>query len=273
MKTAPVLFALALALSAAASAAADGGPVPGVWTEDFEGATAAARTNAMPALLYFTGRDWCPNCQRLAREVLETPEWSAWASTNLYLVELDFPHDGTRQHPRRRAINKALADHYGVDSFPTLVLLGRDGREISRPVVRRGAPPAFYERQVAVALFEADGPALRAALGEEKADAYFADKAAAEAWERGVEERRLLLNSESARLRAALEAAPDAAARAAAQAELNARLTELVRDYRSFQENGFEAAHAAALRVEAARDELAGPAGNPFRLFAPGTAR
>lgn len=258
-------------LMAAASAVADGGPAPGVWSEDYEAATSEARTNAMPALLYFTGRDWCPNCKRLARDVFDTAEWKAWAATNLYLVELDFPHDPGAQHPRRRAVNRAIADHFGVDAFPTLVLLGRDGREIARPWVRPDAPPVFYERQIVVALYEADEPALRAALGDEAAAAYRAAKAAAADYERGVEERRTRLNAESSRLRAALVAAPDAASREAAQAELNARLTELVRDYRSFQEDGLEDARRAVFLVEDLRDKLAGPAGNPFLLFgAPG---
>ena len=93
-------------------------------------------------------------------------------------------------------------------------------------------------------------------------------KGTAEDYLRGVDERRRLLNAESELFRRRLAETEDQAARAAVEAEMNTRLAELIRDYRGFQGEGFEAARAAAFKVEAYRDELAGPAGNPFRTSA-----
>lgn len=244
-------------------------PLPGVWNTATEAVMETAKKAGMPALLFFTGNDWCPNCQRLRREALDTAEWKAWAATNLFLAELDFPRDPEKQHPRRRAINKAIAEHYGADAFPTLVLLGPDGGEVARLEAMRGAPPAFYERQVVVALFEADEGKLRAALGDGRTDDYLATKKAVETYVAGVELRRNLLNAEGAAFRKRLDEAPDRDARAAVEAGMNKRLNELVQDYRSFQEEGLAAARAGVEKIEAVRDELAGPAGNPLRLSAP----
>ena len=82
---------------------------------------------------------------------------------------------------------------------------------------------------------------------------------------RGVDERRRLLNAEAELFRRRLAETEDEAARSAVEAEMNRRLSELVQDYRGFQEKGLEDARAAVAKIEAFRDELAGPAGNPLR--------
>ena len=44
-------------------------------------------------LLFFTGSDWCGWCHRLQREVFNTPAFTTWASSDVILVELDFPRN------------------------------------------------------------------------------------------------------------------------------------------------------------------------------------
>lgn len=255
MKTISILCA---ALAAAAAAA---GPVRGVWTDDWQAVAQTARTNGTPVLLYFSGSDWCPHCERLERDAFSRAAWTDWASTNLYLVQVDFPADSSRQAPLRRAVNRALAERFGVEAFPALVLLSSDLAEIGRPATKSGAPPAFYVRQVAVALAEADPSALRSALGEADAARYLELKGSLASYEERAAELARLVEEESARLRAAYEQAPTREAREAAQAEILPVLSKRVSDYRSFQDRETPAARELGRALEEFRDRIAGPAG------------
>ena len=256
MKTFSIFFAML-----AAAAVSAGEPVRGVWTDDWQAVAQVARTNGTPVLLRFTGSDWSPPCERLEREVFSRNAWKSWASSNLYLVEVDFPADTTRQTPLRRAVNQALAERFGVEAYPSLVLLSSDLAEIGRPETRPGAPPAFYVRQIAVALAEADPAALRAALGEKDAARYLELKGSVDSYSERATELARRVEEESARLRAAFEQATTREAREAAQAEIHPVLSERVSDYRSFQDRETPFARECGRLLEEYRDRIAGPAG------------
>lgn len=251
--------------AAAPSAAAPELSDPG-WTVDYESTLAAAKASGRAVLLFFAGAD--DASARLERDVFGSAAWKDWAATNAVLVRLDpFLRGGASS--AQRALVARLAAQYGVKARPALVLLSPDGAEIGRPDVRAGAPAAFYVRQAVVARYDADHAALRAALGDAKADDYLAQKAAVDAYMTRVDELRRLLNAEARRLQAAYEAAVGEATKETIQAEMNRVLTERVRAYRGYQEGGYEAARAGIEKIEAYRDELAGPEANPLRLFAP----
>lgn len=234
---------------------------PGEWTEDYADALAAAKLDGRPVLLCFERSDSSPASDLLRRELFEAEDWKAWAASNVFLLRVDFLRNAARQDPKTRAVNEVLAREFKVEQWPSLLLLGADGHPIARPEVRRGAPPAFYIRQIAVARFEADPAALRAALGDAKADDYFATKAALDDYSARVEALRRDLNESAARARAAVAAAADDAARAAAQEELNRVVGEKARAYRACQEGGLEAAREGLAKLEAYRDELVGVGG------------
>ena len=234
---------------------------PGEWTEDYADALAAAKLDGRPVLLCFERSDSSPASDLLRRELFEAEDWKAWAASNVFLLRVDFLRNSARQDPKTRAVNEVLAREFKVEQWPSLLLLGADGHPIARPEVRRGAPPAFYIRQIAVARFEADPAALRAVLGDAKADDYFAAKAALDDYSARVEALRRDLNESAARAQAAVAAAADAASRAAAQDELNRVVGEKIRAYRGCQEDGLEAAREARAKLEAYRDELAGVGG------------
>ena len=61
------------------------------WHTDINEASAIAKKENKPMMLFFTGSDWCGWCVRLQNEVFRTPEFEAWAKANVILVELDFP--------------------------------------------------------------------------------------------------------------------------------------------------------------------------------------
>lgn len=231
--------------------------VPGVWTEDYADALAAAKLAGLPVLLCFEQSDRTPGGGPLRRQVFESEAWKAWTASNLFLVRVDFPRRPDRQDPKVRAVNEILAKEFKIESHPSFVLLGADGRPIARPAVRRDAPPAFYIRQIAAARCEADPAALRAALGEARAAEYTALRDAVAAYETRDNELRTALDADAERLRAAVEAA-EGEARAAAQDEMNRVLTERAQALRAHQKAGLEAARENNRKLESFRDELAG---------------
>lgn len=114
-----------------------------VWRNDLPGALQQARSENKLVLVDFTGSDWCPWCIKFDHDVLATENFSAYAGQRLELVKLDFPRH-TPQNDDLRRINAALAKQFGVDGYPTYVLLDADGRELGRQVgYREGGPNAF----------------------------------------------------------------------------------------------------------------------------------
>ena len=84
-------------------------------------------------LLDFTGSDWCGWCMKLSKDIFSQPEFKEFAAKNLVLVEVDFP----ARKPLAdevKARNSALAAKFGVEGFPTLVLVDASGKEVARHV-------------------------------------------------------------------------------------------------------------------------------------------
>jgi len=63
------------------------------WLTDLPQAQAQARDENKLVLLDFTGSDWCGWCMKLDEDTFSRPEFADYASKNLVLVQLDFPHN------------------------------------------------------------------------------------------------------------------------------------------------------------------------------------
>jgi thiol:disulfide interchange protein len=116
------------ALSAAAmvgSAFAE--PLKG-WSEDLEKALEQAKKDKKSVLVEFTGSDWCPPCKMMRKEVFSKSEFVDAASKKFILVEIDMPR-GDKEVAKK---NQPLVKKYKVDGFPTVILLGSDGKEFGR---------------------------------------------------------------------------------------------------------------------------------------------
>jgi thiol:disulfide interchange protein len=96
------------------------------WPADFPHALAQAKAEKKWVFLDFTGSDWCEPCQLLAGKILSRPEFVAYAITNLELVEVDFPMKKS-QPEALKAANKALAEKFNVEAYPTLIAVKPDG--------------------------------------------------------------------------------------------------------------------------------------------------
>ncbi len=120
-----------------------GGVTPG-WLTDYKKALETARSEKKAVLLDFTGSDWCGWCIKLRKEVFETAEFSKYASNNLVLVEVDFPK-GKPQSDELRKQNRELQEQFGIEGFPTIVVLNSEGKLLGRTGYVPGGPQPFIK--------------------------------------------------------------------------------------------------------------------------------
>jgi protein disulfide-isomerase len=123
MKT---LLSLALLLTSMVFVHAD-------WTTDYKAALTTAKAQNKKVLLDFTGSDWCGYCKLLDNEVFTKQSFKDFADKNYVLVTVDFPQQ--KQSPDDvKTQNDALGKQFGIDGYPTLILLDADGKELGRQV-------------------------------------------------------------------------------------------------------------------------------------------
>ena len=134
-------IALVLLLSAATSLRA----AELTWQTDFTKASQQAAQEHKYILLDFTGSDWCPWCIKMDKEVFDGSQFSDFAAKNLVLVKVDFPRKAA-QSPNEKSQNAELAKKYGIEGFPTYVLLDSSGKEVRRQVgYLQGGANAFID--------------------------------------------------------------------------------------------------------------------------------
>jgi protein disulfide-isomerase len=116
------------------------------WLTDLSKAQAKAKAENKMVLMDFTGSDWCGWCIKFDKEVLSTDKFKEYADKNLVLVVVDFPNKKPQSDELKQA-NAALGKKYGVDGYPTFVVLSKDGKEIGRQVgYSEGGPEAFIDK-------------------------------------------------------------------------------------------------------------------------------
>ena len=125
MKKTMLSFAALVSFAAAAFAGGDG------WLTSYDEALATAAKENRPILVDFTGSDWCGWCIKLDKDTFSKPEWASFAKDNVVLLKVDFPQRKQLAAEQQKA-NDALQQKFGVQGFPTLVLLNSKGKEIAR---------------------------------------------------------------------------------------------------------------------------------------------
>lgn len=76
--------------------------------------------------IVFSGSDWCKSCIKLNKEILETPQFSAYANNVLAVYNADFPYK-KKQDAALKKVNESLADKYNPDGiFPLVVFIKND---------------------------------------------------------------------------------------------------------------------------------------------------
>jgi thioredoxin-related protein len=105
-----------------------------------------ARSENKMVLLDFTGSDWCGWCKKFDKDVLSTDKFAGYAKSKLVLVTLDFPSH-IKQDAALKQANQELKKRFGVNGFPTFVLLNSADKELGRQVgYLKGGPDAFIAK-------------------------------------------------------------------------------------------------------------------------------
>ena len=112
------------------------------WEENLETALQKAKAENKAVLVNFTGSDWCQWCIKLSNEVFSKPEFKEYADANLILVRLDFPKN-IEQSIETKAYNNRLAQRYGVQGFPTVLLFNSSGSLVKTTGYLPGGPLTY----------------------------------------------------------------------------------------------------------------------------------
>ena len=136
------------------SAPATEGAAPGEWTMDLDAAKTLAAQKNLPIFLNFTGSDWCGWCIRMDRQVFSQKAWQDYAKEHFVLVWIDFPRDKSLVPPQFTARNQKLSQEFGVEGYPTYVLLDSDGqtRLGQAGASRDASPESFIESLESIVL-------------------------------------------------------------------------------------------------------------------------
>ncbi|MDD3154574.1 MAG: thioredoxin family protein [Victivallaceae bacterium] len=117
------------------------------WMENYDAALAAAKKENKLILAVFSGSDWCPPCQMVARKVFSNKIFQDYVAKNFVALEVDFPRRKAQSVELQRQ-NNMLAKKFEVSAFPTIMILRPDGTKLdSKKGVMVGAkiiePRAF----------------------------------------------------------------------------------------------------------------------------------
>jgi len=114
------------------------------WQTDYKAALEQASKENKAVLLDFTGSDWCGWCIKMDKETFSQADFKKFAEKNLVLVELDFPRSKPQSAEVKKQ-NSELQAKYGIEGYPTLVLLDSKGKELARANYVEGGPKAFAD--------------------------------------------------------------------------------------------------------------------------------
>lgn len=142
----PPIACLLAALFAGAGAAQDFSPLlPARWTTDMAEAQKQAEADRKDLLLFFTGSDWCPWCQKLKAEVFDAGAFAQDAPRAYVLVEFDFPQTKA-QTDAVKTQNVAWMRKCGLAGFPVVLLADAKGR----PYAQLGYEPGGAENYLKI---------------------------------------------------------------------------------------------------------------------------
>ena len=126
------------------SKAAEKKIIKAAWLTDFAKVKAEAAKSGKPVFALFTGSDWCGWCVALHNEVLKTKEFKEYAAKELVLFEADFPR-GKKISKKLRDQNQVLAQEYGIQGFPTVLILDAKGKKVSQTGYQAGGGSKYVE--------------------------------------------------------------------------------------------------------------------------------
>lgn len=113
-----------------------------IWTTNYEEACVLSKKTGKPLVLFFTGSDWCSWCSKLDEEALATSEFAEAVNDRFIFLKVDFPMHIILPIEQIKQ-NKSLQDKFSVRSFPVLVLLDANQKQIGTVGYRPGDGKQF----------------------------------------------------------------------------------------------------------------------------------
>lgn len=109
---------------------------------DWADALNQARESGKHLYVAFLGEGWSLSCKRYQKQILDSPEFRALASDRLLYCPVSAR--GEKALSKKAAARlQALVIHFDIKSYPTLILIAPDGREILRHGYREDAPADY----------------------------------------------------------------------------------------------------------------------------------
>ncbi|MCP4178388.1 MAG: thioredoxin family protein [bacterium] len=114
------------------------------WGTNWKEAQKLAATQNKPILMDFSGSDWCGWCIKLDKEVFSKTAFKEFAKKNLILFLADFPSQKQQTSDVKKQ-NAKLAKQYGVQGYPTVLLVDSKGKIL----FKTGYAPGGAEKYIA----------------------------------------------------------------------------------------------------------------------------
>lgn len=118
----------------------------GGWLEDWKVARLLSGQQNKDLLISFVSSDGSEYSKRMEAEIYSQPEFKAYAKDNLILMKVDFPADKALQAKQSPALieqNNMLADMFGVQGYPTVIVLNPKGHKILNGKYMKGGAGLF----------------------------------------------------------------------------------------------------------------------------------
>ncbi len=129
----------------AGNAQADESDAADIWMADFDAALEKSAEEDKYTLVNISGLSWCGWCVALEREVFSQPAFIDYAKENLVTVLLDFNRRGQAVNEEFSSQHEALLRRFGVQGFPTVLILNPEGTVIERDGYQRGGAARYVE--------------------------------------------------------------------------------------------------------------------------------
>ena len=114
------------------------------WETNFKKASSAAKASGKYIMLDFSGSDWCGWCIKLEKEVFSQDAFNDFAEKNLMCVVVDFPQK-KKQTGELKLQNRDLATKYGIQGYPTIIILSPDGEPVGKTGYLQGGSKNYVQ--------------------------------------------------------------------------------------------------------------------------------
>lgn len=108
----------------------------------YDQALQQAKAEKKKLVLVFTGSDWNAYSAKLEKEVLDTEAFNNYVREKCVEVKLDFPAR-TEQDADVKKKNRELASQYQIKSYPTVIILNSEAKELGRLGYVGGGPDNY----------------------------------------------------------------------------------------------------------------------------------